>query len=78
MAHTRPDISYFIGVVSRFMSNSSKHHFGAAKRILHCVSRTLEYGISYSHVSNFRLLGFTDSNWGGSVDDRKSTSDNML
>ncbi|XP_049410533.1 uncharacterized mitochondrial protein AtMg00810-like [Solanum stenotomum] len=78
LAHTRPDISYSVGVVSRFMSNPSKHHFGAAKRILHYVAGTLEYGISYSQVSNFRLLGFTDSDWGGSVDDRKSTSGNVF
>ena len=33
----------------------------------------LDYGIWYSHVSNFRLYGFTDNDWAGSLDDRKST-----
>lgn len=41
LSHTRPDISYSVGVVSRFMSNPSKHHFGAAKRILHYIVGTL-------------------------------------
>ena len=31
LAHTRSNISFFVGVVSRFMSSPSKHHFGAAK-----------------------------------------------
>ncbi|XP_059310206.1 uncharacterized mitochondrial protein AtMg00810-like [Lycium ferocissimum] len=78
LSHTRPNISYSVGVVSRFMSNPLKHHFGAAKRILHYVVGTLEYGIWYSHVSNFILLGFTESDWVGSVDDRKSTSSNIF
>ena len=45
LAHTRPDISFSVGVVSRFMSNPSKHHFGAAKRTLRYVAGTLDYGI---------------------------------
>ena len=78
-AHTRPDISFSIGVVSRFMNNPSKHHFGAvAKRILRYVTGTLNYGIWYSHVSNFKLYGFVDSHWLGSLDDRKSTSGNIF
>jgi len=31
LAHTHPYISYPVGAVSRFMRNSLKHHFGAAK-----------------------------------------------
>ena len=45
LAHTRPNISFLVGVVSRFMSNPSKHHFGAAKWILHYVVGTLDFGI---------------------------------
>ena len=36
LAHTRLDISYFVGVVLRFMSNPSKHHFGDAKNFTLC------------------------------------------
>ncbi|XP_047264106.1 uncharacterized mitochondrial protein AtMg00810-like [Capsicum annuum] len=61
-----------------FMRNPLKHHFGAAKRILHYIIGTLEHGIWYSYVSNFRLVRYTDSDWRGSVDDRKSTSGNTF
>jgi len=34
LSHTHPDITFPISVVSRFMHNPTKHHFGAVKRIL--------------------------------------------
>ena len=74
LSHTRPDIAFSVGVVSRFMHNPSKLHLGAAKRILRYVVGTTEHGIWYSKVSNFKLTGFTDSDWAVSIDDRKSTS----
>ncbi|KAF2303490.1 hypothetical protein GH714_018787 [Hevea brasiliensis] len=52
----------------------SKHHFGASKRILRYVAGTIDFGIWYGYESNHKLLGFTDSDWAGCMDDRKSTS----
>lgn len=56
------------------MQHLSKVHFGAAKRVLRYIARTIEYGICYSKVSNFRLCGFTDSDWASSLDDSRSVS----
>ncbi|KAK2985314.1 hypothetical protein RJ640_024310 [Escallonia rubra] len=39
---------------------------------------TVDYGIWYSKVANFRLCGFTDSDWGNSLDDRRSISANVF
>ncbi|KAJ8766604.1 hypothetical protein K2173_001124 [Erythroxylum novogranatense] len=78
LSHTRPNIAFSVGVVSRFMHKPSKLHFGAAKRILRYIAGTTGHGIWYSKVSNFRLIGFTDSDWAGSIDDRKSTSGFMF
>ncbi|XP_016549467.1 secreted RxLR effector protein 161-like [Capsicum annuum] len=74
LTHTRPDIVFSVGVISRFMQQSSKVHFGAAKRVLRYIAGTMDYGIWYSQVSNFRLCGFTDSDYVGSLDDRQSIS----
>jgi len=41
---------------------------------LRYIAGTTGHGIWYSRVSNFILTGFTDSDWAGSTDDRKSTS----
>ncbi|KAF3649091.1 hypothetical protein FXO38_17852 [Capsicum annuum] len=56
------------------MQKPSKVHFGAAKRVLRYIAGTMDYGIWYSQVSNFRLCGFTDSDYAGSLDDRWSVS----
>ena len=77
LSHTRPDIAY-VCVVSRFMHGPTKHHLGEAKRILRYVAMTIDFGIWYSNVSNFKLFGFTDSDWVGCLEDKKSTSAYMF
>ncbi|XP_057785127.1 uncharacterized mitochondrial protein AtMg00810-like [Salvia miltiorrhiza] len=74
LTHTRPDIAFTVGMMSRFMHNPTRQHFGAAKRILRYIAGTKDFGIWYSNVANFTLIGFTDSDWAGSLDDRKNTS----
>lgn len=74
LTHSQPDIVFSVGVVSRFMHSPTKHHLGSTKRILCYVAGTMDYGIWYSQVSIFKLCGFTDSDWAGSLDDRRSTS----
>ena len=60
---TRPDIAFSVGVISRFMQNPIKHHFGAIKRILHYIARIMDYGIWYMLVPELKLCGFIDSDW---------------
>ncbi|XP_074299655.1 secreted RxLR effector protein 161-like [Silene latifolia] len=78
LTHTRPDIAFPVSVVSRYMHNPTRQHFGAAKRILRYVAGTVNFGIWYTKVPNFKLVGFTDSDWAGCIDDRKSTSGNIF
>ena len=47
----------------------------AVKRIIKYVGGTCDYGLFYSKESNLSLAGFSDSDWAGNVDDRKSTTD---
>ena len=44
---TRPDISYAVGVLSRYMQNPKKPHLDAARRILRYVKLTIDYGLLY-------------------------------
>ncbi|PNX86396.1 putative LRR receptor-like protein kinase, partial [Trifolium pratense] len=71
---TRPDIMYATSLLSRFMQKPSQIHFGAGKRILRYLQGTKEYGMWYKSIGNSKLLGYTDSDWAGSLDDMKSTS----
>lgn len=77
LTHTRPDIAYSVSLVSRYMQNPSKNHFGAAKRVLRYVAGTLKFGLWFKRANEGQgviLSGFSDSDWAGCMDDRKSTS----
>ncbi|XP_047259520.1 uncharacterized mitochondrial protein AtMg00810-like [Capsicum annuum] len=49
-----------------------------AKRVLRYIAGTIDNGIWYSQVSNFKLCGFTDSDYAGSLDDRRSISNHVF
>eukprot|EP00253_Pinus_taeda_P029013 PITA_29013 len=72
--HTRPDLSFAVGLVARFMQNPRESHWKAAKRILRYVRGKVQFGIHYSAKAAPLLVGFTDSDWAGDPDDRKSTA----
>lgn len=56
------------------MNDPSKLHYAAAKRVLRYVKGTKGFGTHYKQEEDNNLVGYTDSDWAGSVDDRKSTS----
>ncbi|KAA0063653.1 putative mitochondrial protein [Cucumis melo var. makuwa] len=58
----------------QFLQCPSRDHFGAAKRVMRYIAGTIEYGIWYSKVSDFKLCRFTDSDWASSLDDKRSVS----
>lgn len=74
LIHTRPDIAFSVGIISRFMKRPTCVHLNAAKRVLRYVKGTLNYGLVYSKNSgNSILSGFSDSDLAGQIEDRKST-----
>ncbi|XP_034203785.1 secreted RxLR effector protein 161-like [Prunus dulcis] len=78
LSNTRPDIVHAVSVVSRFMNDPSNHHFAAVKRILRYVQGTKGYGIKYTQEKESILVGLTDSDWAGAIDDRRSTSGHVF
>ena len=56
------------------MEKPKDAHWQAAKRILRYVKGTKRFGILYTASECLDLVGYTDSDWARSVDDRKSTS----
>ena len=74
MMCTRPDICYAVGLVSRFQSNPGQKHWMAVKRILRYLKGTSDYMLCYQGKKDLRLIGYSDADWGGDVDQCKSTS----
>lgn len=74
LVHTRPDITFVVGVLSRFMEHPIVLHMNATKRILRYIKGTLDYGLVYSRKNNNNALtGYSDSDLAGNIEDRKST-----
>lgn len=71
---TRPDIAYAVNMVSQFCSDPGQRHWEAVKRILRYLRGTTEARLEYSANGTSQLTGYTDADWGGDVDTRKSTT----
>src|SRR5713226_2975871 len=74
LTHSRLDLSFAVGRVARYMQTPHASHWKAAKRILRYIRGTIQFGIHYSTGGKPLLVGFTDSDWAGDPDDRKSTA----
>ena len=72
---TRPDIAQAVGVVSKFCANQN---ITAAKRILRYLKGTVYLGLSYKKCADEKLIGYSDADWAGDMDDRHSTSGNVF
>ena len=75
---TRPDLSVAVGMLSKFMSNPSKDHWCGIKRVLRYIRGTLDLGLQFTYSDEFRLCGFSDADWAGCLDTRKSTSGHVF
>ncbi|XP_031278346.1 uncharacterized protein LOC116136813 [Pistacia vera] len=71
---TKPDIMYATSLLSRFMGQPTETHFKTAKRVLRYVKGSTDFGVRLRRSEDFKLVGFSDSDWAGSIDDMRSTS----
>ncbi|KAF7147957.1 hypothetical protein RHSIM_Rhsim03G0172600 [Rhododendron simsii] len=71
---TRPDIMYSVSLISRYMENPTELHLLVAKRIFRYLQGTWKFGLFYKKGERSDLRGFTDSDYAGDQDDRRSTS----
>ena len=70
---TRPDISFAVGMLGRYQSNPGMDHWKAAKKVLRYLQGTKEYMLTYRRSDNIEIVGYSDSDYAGCVDSRKST-----
>jgi hypothetical protein len=75
LVHTRPDIAFAVGYVSRFMEAPTTEHWSAVKHLLRYIAGTRSYGCVYRRGEEaMELIGYSDADHAGDCDDRKSTS----
>ena len=73
MTCTRPDLCYSVSKLSQKLSKPTTADLSMSKFVLKYVKGTLDYGLTFKKINNANLIGYSDSDWGGS-DDRKSIS----
>lgn len=72
---TRPDIAFAVNKVSQFLQDPRDSHWTAVKRILRYLKSTYDHCLYfYKSPSPQQLVAFSDSDWAGCPDDRRSTS----
>ena len=71
---TRPNLSYSVSILIQFLIKPCETHWKAAKQVLRYLKGTFNYVLLYTDVSDVQLAGYSDSDWEGNPNDRKSTS----
>ena len=73
---TRPDIAFAVNKLAKYNVGHGLQHWKAAKRILAYLKATPTMGIRMKKVEGkkIELTGFCDSDWGGDLDNRRSTT----
>lgn len=71
---TRPDIAYAVQQVCLHMHDPREPHFSLIKRILRYLNGTLDHGLPLHRTSTHSLTAYSDADWAGCPDTRRSTS----
>ncbi|GJV69782.1 zinc finger, CCHC-type containing protein [Tanacetum coccineum] len=74
LLHTRPDLSYSVGLLSRFMQDPKDHHLKAVKQVIRYIKGTKEHGIIYKKEGGCKITGYSDSSYGINTDQGKGTT----
>ena len=74
LTYTRPYILFGVGLVSHYMEAATMTHLKIAKRILRYLKGTLDYELLNSPSKDFKLVGCSDSDWVGDMNDGNNTT----
>lgn len=74
LTFTRPDISYAVHQICLYMHTPRQPHLHALKRIIRYLQGTLHYGLQLFKGQIDSLTAYSDADWAGCPDTRRSTS----
>ena len=74
LTNTRPDICFVVNNLSQYLVQPRWVHLIVAKHVMRYLKGTIDFGLYYDGNHDYRLYGYTDANWVGSVSDRRGTS----
>ncbi|KAG8472437.1 hypothetical protein CXB51_035357 [Gossypium anomalum] len=71
MVCSRPDLSYAVSAVSRYMANPGKEHWKAVQWILRYLRGTTDVCLQFGRTED-RVIGYVDADFAGDLDRRRS------
>ena len=74
LTNTRPDICFAVKTLSKYLAQPRWVHLVAVKHVMRYLKGTIEIGLYYDGSHDYRLYGYIDADWVGSITDSKSTS----
>ncbi|XP_031108680.1 uncharacterized protein LOC116013171 [Ipomoea triloba] len=72
LTNTRPDIAHAVQQLSQFVDKPRDSHLVATHRVLRYIKGSPGKGLFYPANPNFKLQGFSDSDWANCIKSRKS------
>lgn len=70
---TRPDIAFAVNKACQYLHCPTTNHWIGVKRILRYISGTVDFGLRFTKSKSNIVSGFSDADWAGCSDDRRST-----
>ncbi len=74
----RPDIAFAVCCLAQFCEKPLNPHWVTVKRILRYIAGTCNQGITFGLSQDLKPIGYTDSDWSGCRETRKSASGNAF
>ena len=75
---SRPDISFSVGQVARFIESHNTSHIKAVRRIISYLCGTQSHGICFTESLEKSVIGYCDADYAGCTDTRKSTTGSVF
>jgi len=75
---TQPDLMFGVNLISRYMANPKESHWAATKWLLRYLKGIVEHGLFYQKGRKMSFVAYSDNNYAGDLDDRRSTTGSVF
>ena len=73
LTNTRTDICFAVNTLSQYLVQPRHVHLINENHVMRYLKRTIDFDLYYDGNHDYRLYGYTDADWDGSVSERIST-----
>ena len=70
---TRPDITFIVGMLDKYLSIPGMDHWKAGKRVMCYLQRTKDHMLTYQRLDHLEIVGYSDSDFARCQYSKRST-----